>query len=290
MVHTERPPPGYDKRDHPLPHEFTYKNDLSLGTSAINSLMMTYLRTSTLSVAPSTIDVNPKHTNFAIDGGALICYDSIVQQMQIITTYSLTVAAAALALSRLRIFDQNIMGAFEDSWTPADDATTATTAEVLEVTSDTTKEDVTPAFSGTSLATEQDQPISLVTGTETAAEYNLTTDLKMESVPFDLDEIRDANQYYSIRNKIRSITGRVRSRLLTVNRNTWSYSETKFTPRNVRFGNPHLFFAKRCILPLKTDPNQVLSDQTTIDSAGHITVTCKVRFNEWNPDFNQSRK
>lgn len=290
MPFNERAPQGYDKKDKPLYHDFFYKFDLSMDTTVKNATILTFLKTSKDSVDPAGIQVNNLNAGFDVETGPIVCYDSIVQQMQIITSYSITQNALTAIIKKLRVYESNIHAAFEDSWTPADEVSTATIAQLCDVVSDTTKEDVTPAFNGTNLVQEQDQPVSnKVFPTDAFANWDLSTNLSLEGVTIDKQVDEDAKRYYTNGNKLMSVTSKWKPHLLTESRPSWTEPETKFTPRQCRYGNPHMYFGKRVWLPQFTDPHQVGSDGITPGTGSMVTIQCRVQYAEWNPEFDQTR-
>lgn len=285
----EHMPPGYKKNDSPLDHAFFYKNDLNLATNA-QALMETYMRTSVISADPSTIEVNNRNTAFAKETGPLIGFDSIVQFIDIRTTLTLTSAAIKIDdITAIKIYWQNIHGAFQDAWEPADEKTGSSIQQILELTSTNGFDDVVPNTNTQDLLVNQNQPLSTIQHAEDYLDYDLTTDAKMEDIVFDIDEYFDALKYYTNGAKLRSLTGPIRSAILTPTHPTIQIREGKFTPKNVRYGNPHLFFGRRYIIPLDTTPHQVMSDAATTSGVGLVTVATQVRYSEWHPDFNQSR-
>ncbi len=287
----ERPPPGYNIRDKPLAHKFAYKFGLGVNVVNATSAMMTFLRTSKNSVDPKTIEVNNRNTSFAKDAGPLICFDSIVQMISISLAVTMTKACIVTdKLEAVKVYHQNIHGAFEDAWTPADEISTTTIADILNVTSDTVNEDVTPEFQGTTLPAEEDHPLSTVTAAEVFGDYNLTTNAQMENTEkFDIDEYFDALQFYTNGGKLKSLTGPLQSFVLTRNHTIQRIFQQKFTPKSVRFGNPHMFFAKRITTPVYNSVQQLTSNADAPTAIAEVMVTCNVRFNEWNPDFDQAR-
>ncbi len=286
----ERPPAGYDRDDKPLPHKFFYKYDLNAVAGRL-STMDTYLRTTKISVDPKTIEVNPRNASFAKDTGAIVCFDSMIKLISIMTTLTLT--AAAMDTDKIRaqkIYWQNVHGAFEEDWSAYDELTGKSVANIVEVLYSTGDEDVVPDFGGTDLTVQQDHPVSAVTGPETFTTLGLTgSALDMEDVNFDLDEYFDAREFFSNKGKINKVLGPLHSTVLTQNRPTMRIFETKFVPKNCQYANPFMFFGRRYIIPLKLSPYQVHSDASAGTGIGHITCSTSILFNEWNRDFDQSR-
>ncbi len=289
----ERPPPGYDKRDKPLPHDFVYRVPLIASSQFGNKFMATFIRTSTDTGDPKTIEVNPRNTSFAVDKGPCICFDSIVQFMTISTDIILTESFVYTEkLSALAIYHYNIHGSFEDSWTPADEKTTTTIAQLLHITSDTTKEDVVPETAGADLGTFQNHPLSTVTMAEAFGDYDLGTNLIPENTTDDqasIDELRDALQYYTNGGKLKTLMGKINRTILTNNRLSTHTFEKRFTPRSARFGNPHTFFGRQYIVPPFNDVDNIFPVDATLSGASVCGVNIRVRYNEWNPDFDQAR-
>ena len=148
----ERPPPGYPGQDRPLPHSFSYQFALHCNDEAANKFQATFLRTSSIEVAPDTIEVNPKHANFGEDTGPLILSGSRVQFITISVMMKLTEAAVNTdKINALNVYSWNIHGAFANTWTPADDNTTTTIAQLLHVTSTAAQEDVVPEVTGVNI-------------------------------------------------------------------------------------------------------------------------------------------
>lgn len=291
--HAESPPPGYNRRDKPLAHEFHYKYNLTT-TANLNSTMETFFRSSADTLDPKIIEVNPRNAAFAVDKGTQTCPDSIIRFITIDTSIMMHYVNAFVTdkMSEVIIYWQNIHGQWEDSWTPADESTTTQDIKtILALTSDTTKDEVFPNFSATNLTTEQDHPLSTVTAVEVFSDLALAADASMESVPVDIDEYFDALHHYTNGGKLKTLTGPFHKVKLSATKfSHFSMRETRMVPKNVQFQNPHTFFGRRYLLPLLTSSYNPNSDDLTMtDAGGHVTISTKVRFNEWNPDFEQSR-
>ncbi len=285
----ERPPRGYDRDDMPLPHTFAYKNELNCNLVTKNSTMESYIRCTRSAITPEAIEVNPKNAAFAKETGAAVAAGSQVEKMSVFTTLSLTEAAIDTdGIKALRVYYQNIHGAFPETWDAKDRITTTTIAQILEVTADDTDDDVTPTFVS-DLTTEQDHPFSTVHFNEAFGDLNLNVDAKMEALVFDMDEYWDAIRFFGNGGKLKSITGPIRSVTLTRNRPTVRIFGSKFVPKNVQFGNQQTYFGRRYTCPVKTDPHQILSDAHATTNVGHVLINTIVRYNEWNKSFDQTR-
>lgn len=287
MAH-ERPPRGYDRHDFPLPHYFTYEFGLDSTTETKNATIATYLRTSKISVDPTTIEVNPRHTDFAVDTGPLICEESIVDRITI--KKSVAMSAAFIAqVPAVTTRELMIKGCFEDTWSPTDEKTTTSIEDIVEVTNEsTTNMDVTPKFSGTDLFSEENQPLSTITGAESVAHYNLTTDAKLESVAWNAKTYFDAKRYYTNGAKLNTVAPNLITNVLNAKRKNYMTSlQTKFVPPQCRFGRRDLFLGSLFDVPLFSDPDQVINSFVAAVTEAHVIYEIIVMFNEWNPAFDQ---
>ncbi len=289
----ERPPFGYNKRDKPLPHLFAHIFGLNMLTDTVRSTVSTFLRTSKATNDPSTIEVNPRNAAFAVDTGALICEDSIVQKMSIVKSYSLSEGARETEnFLAVKLFHTNIMGVFEDSWTPKDEKTNLEVEDILELTRDATNMDVTPKFNSTSLtgAVVGAHPLSNVTKTEVFGDLNLSGDATMEGVEFDLDTYFDSKRFMTNGGKVNAASPRMGSTILNVANGGYSTSGgVKFLPKHMRFGRRDLFFGEIHHLPKQNNVAQIVDHLQVPANAMTVSVKIIVAFNEWNTEFDQKR-
>lgn len=288
----ERPPPGYDRRDKPLPHEFFYFTDLDFnGSTAKNNLTATYLRTSGDSVDPKTIEVNPKNSAFAVETGPLIAYDSIVQKMTINKEYLMNKFASDDGVRNLKLYTWKIMGSFEDAWTPVDQVSTLDTGAILQLEDNATQKDVIPNFNNVKLVNSGNQPLSTVNDAEVFGDYGLTTNAILESSASDYQQILDTLHYGTTSAKLKSLMGNVRKYTFDSEggKRYKSEFERRFVPKSVQFGREYLFFGEHFYMPSEDDIAAMHSTGHEASAGGHLLVKVHVRYNEWNPDFEQSR-
>jgi len=286
----ERPPRGYDRDDFSLPHRFQYSFGLDYGNQSNNDTMLTYMRTTKDSVNPETIEVNPKNTNFQVDAGPVVCYDSLVNQIMIRKMFTFTKHAHVTdTIPQIRIQTMKIIGAHEDSWTPADELTSIDTATLLSLVDDPTKEDVTPSFSGTKLGNAGTQPLSDVTEAEVFGDYNLTTNATLESIAGSINNIFKAEHYYTNAGKLKSLHRPVQTFTLSQNKRYHKTYEKRFVPSRVRRAIESLYFGE--LIHMSIDSMfQSGHDPAHVATAGnHIWCTTLVQFNEWNKKFEQAR-
>ncbi len=289
----ERPPPGYNRMDKPEPHNFQYKFNLNAEDETLNSTIMTFLRTSKDSADPKLIFANPLHGSFEVDGGPLMCYDSIIGRIMIDMDFTLTnLATQTDQVKALRIQYMPIFGAFEEWHSATDETTSLTPDTILELLKDATNEDVTPLFSTVNLGAGGNQPISTVTpaaGTdEVFGDYNLSVNLVIESVAFSMETLFDAFQFFTNGRLLSSHVGKMRSIVLTADNKPHAKVHLEGPPpRSVKRGNPFTFFGM--LVHCEVDGNQLMPASDLTTGGGHIRCVTNVRFNEWNQHFDQSR-
>ncbi len=285
----KKPPRGYNRRDKPLVHQFGYKFGLELLADLQNSTICTYLNTSSDTVAPDTIEVNTKNSNFAVESGPKICEGSVVNDITIKTNYTLTEQALVTDnIVALKIQDMMIKGCFLDSWDPVDDESALAISDILEVTPNATKKRTNPKFS-VDLDNSLTHPMGTVVDTEVFGDWALTADTTMESVAFNADNFFDALSYGSIGHKMSTVVDTLRNKILTKHKPSYQSYMKKFVPSQCRFGRDYLFMGELIHIPIYTDINQ-LGDPFVAPTTGNtVIVTKQVFFDEWNPDFNQQR-
>jgi len=286
----ERPPRGYDRDDFSLPHRFKYSFGLDFSTTTKNSTMLTYLRTSKDSVDPETIEVNTKNSNFAVDGGPVICYDSIVNVIMISKRVVFTKHAHVTdQIPKIMLQTMKIIGAHEDSWTPADELTSTDIGTLLQITDDATKEDVVPTFNGTKMNNGGNQPLSTVTMSEAFGDYNLTTNQVLEGVTNNLNLLFTAEHYYTNGGKLKSLHRPIQTLNFSQNKRYHNTFEKRFVPQRVRRGIESLYFGEAIHMVAGTSPRSFHDQAHAPTTGNHLYAFIDVQFNEWNKKFEQSR-
>lgn len=296
----EKPPPGYRKMDRPLPHNFRHSFMLDALTANKASTYINLMKSTLDSVAPSTIEVHPQNSGFAVETGCVCCLDSKVQRMMHRMDFTVTkhflgnfVAgggnSAGDYLNAIKINYMPVAFAFEDSMTVADTDSGQTIADILELTVEgTTNEDVTPTYANLKLAGGIAIPLSTVTtpNAEVFGDWNLDTDTTNENIVFDKEQFYDALQFFTNGKILSAVTGKMRTILLTKNNTHKTVFWNRTIPSNIRRINPFLYFG--VLIHVEKDGDQTfLSTEAT--AGNHVLVRTQTRYNEWNTEFNQSR-
>ncbi len=284
----ERPPKGYSQMQHPLPHNFNYRFSLNAENVNVASTMVTLLRTSEVATGVSEIEVNPKNGAFAEDNGPLIHQDSIVPRMSISFTAALSKGAIETdAVRSLKLMWMPIYISFLNSLEAEDSKTAVQIEDILELTHNTDNKDVHPTFNGNNLiGFGGNQAVSTVAATEVFGDYGLSVNTVLEALTFDRELFFDALQYYTNSSMLKKVTGRMKTIILKRDY-PYRYYSNRFTYPSVKRGNPYTFCGILFHLPQVGTADQIpLAGDTT--DIPHVNVAMHVRYNEWNPEFDQS--
>ncbi len=280
------PPKGYRMSEHPLPHNFFYYFQLNASNATKNSTVCSLIRTSDVCVAADSIEVNPRHASFAEDKGPLIQRDSIIPRMTININAKLT--KGAIETDALRTLKLNYMPyycAFLDTLDAEDEKTGTQIEDILELQHDVTNQDTYPLFGGVNLASGT-QALSTVNAAEAFGDYGLSVDSSLESVAFSQEVFFDAMQYYTNQSMLKKVTGKWNTVVLTRDR-MFNYFSNNFTYPTVKRGNPYTFCGILFEVQTVGNVRQIVQSGDVTDIP-HIDVGMTVRYDEWNPLFDQT--
>ncbi len=287
MAYKKFPPKGYRSTEFPLPHDYEYQFELSAEGTTLDSTVITLLRADELNTAPETVETNPSNSGFGEETGATIHMGSIVPRIRLSIKASLTKGAIETDKVQSLLFNMfPIYSSFLDSLTAEDSKTATNVQTLLELQHDTTNKDVYPTNSGTDLVNSGNQPLNTRSRTEVFGDYGLTTDAKLESTTFAKNGLFDGKDYYSNAGMLRKVQPYMMTGVVTQHR-PYFYNSNKFTYPSVKRGNPYTYCGILFHLPQTSQVDQygAIGDTTAIS---HIRFKVKVRFDEWNPLFDQT--
>ncbi len=289
MTKHKTPPRGYRMLDYPLPHEFQYGGTFDFLDLSKDATMITILRSSETTTGVEAVEVNPRHAAFAEETGPTIANGSIVPRISFTLRASLSQATTVdNEFGAVQFHMLPIYTAFLDSMEASDDKTGEDVEGILELaTSATAAKRVQPLFSGTNLTNGLAQPVNTVLDTEVFGDYGLTTDLVLESVAFTQDDFYDAMQYYTNGGMLKKVSGSIKTWTLSRDRRAM-YHSNNFTNPTVKRGNAWMF----CGVLLWTSIPGVHSFGIGTDFNGTdldlVHFNLQIRFDEWNPNFDQT--
>lgn len=287
-----RPPSGFEATKYPLRHELNYGFGLSCVSETQNSTIVPLIRNYKTVTAASSVEVNPHNSTFQVDAGSVCRPMSIIDKLRLNMSFVLTEDAILTdKVKALKMQWTPIFFSFPEKPDAADDLTTTTVKDILELTLDATQEDVTPLYSTVKLdvttPSEEAYPLSTANLAETIVHANLDSSSAMESVAFDNKVFHDALQYYTNKGALKACIGTTRHVLLTQDRPYTSVHIDKFVPRAVRRIVPYSFFGILFHLPVYSDVEQAYSSLGGTSGLSDIGIKVIAKYHEWHQDMDQ---
>lgn len=287
MARHEYPPKGFGSINYPLPHTFEYFFGLSAEGTTKDATNLPLFRASEVINSVEGIECNPSNPAFGEQPGSLIAMNSIVPKITLNMHFALT--KGAIETDKIRAVKMKwmpIYTAFLDSLTAEDTKTATEIEDVLLLTHNVDNKDVHPTYSGTDLDTGT-FPVTTRGTTEVFGDAGLTTDLKLESVAFNEASFWDAMRYYSNKQKLATVVGKVHSVVITRDR-PYTYFSQNFTMPTVKRGNPYTGCFILMWLPQAGATGQFFQAADTTAAMEHIYGNCTVHYSEWNADMDQT--
>ncbi len=273
----ESPPRGYMGQEFPLQHNSEFSFDLTAEGATQASTIVPILISDQAHTNADTTIVNPRHASYAVVDSATCYPESIIPRIQL--SYRCSLTKGAIETDAIRSLSLNIMPiytAFLNRLDATDTRTGQDTETILELTHETTDEQCYPLWGGTKLANGSTLPSNIP---------GLTTNQIIENVVFDKEGFFDAMQYYTNKNMLKTMVGRMRTVLLKRDY-PYSHSSNNFNYPITKFMNPYAFCGILFHLPQtgQIDQYGLAADTTAIS---HVHISGKIRFPEWNKSFNQ---
>ncbi len=282
----KRPPRGYTMEQYPLNHKFSSSFGLGATSATKGATHIPILRASEDTANAEGVEVNPRHGAFAQETGMTCFLGSIVPRIQFNMSMFIPEAAILTGVRHLVVKFMPVYFAFVDSLQAQDDKTDIEVQDVLEVLSSPTKKDVTPLY-GTKLFSPGLLPLSTITfPTEAITDWDMTTDATYEGVAFDEGLMFDALSFHTSAGMLRKAMGPIRSVLVKQDR-PFHYSSNNFTFPRVKRINAFTYCGFLIWLPQADTQGQTLLDSEITDIE-HLHVNYRCRFDEWNPNFDQT--
>lgn len=290
MASRKSVPKGYRMEEYPLPHDFKYYAKFGLESAVANfATIFPILKYTDEAGSVETIEVNPRNTNFAEEGGALINPGSIVPRISIKMDAFINETAIAEGVRRCKFFWMPIYTAFVEPMEAYDEKTSTTIESILKLQTDNTTQKTSPLYNGVDLKGGDDYPLSLVNATETFTTAKLTTDLNLEGVAWtdtDQDTFWDAKNYYTNKSMLNKVTGKMQLGQMT-DRFDYHYYSNNFAHPTVKRANPFMFCGIFLWFPQSGSEYQnILSSEIT--DIPHVDFRLRIKFDEWNPQFDQT--
>ncbi len=273
--------------EHPLVHDFKWGFGLDIDdTSSLkNDTMVPLLFQDNALVDLELVKTNKENADWAVKGKPNTFAGSYIPKVTTTwTAWSPSAEIDVMKFSTMSIYSSmlNRLDAFDKK--TGDDIET-----ILELTHETTDEQVFPLWNGTKIyeghsVLDYAADVPGLTGTQ-----------QPEGVAFEHEVFFDALHYYSNREMLRKMTGRMKNHYINGALNTDRKTFEKvvkgfdtFVPGMCKYQHPYTgcFLLFACPPAGRYDQMAKTGDVTAVE---HLTVTGRTRFNEYNPDFNFAR-
>ncbi len=272
---------------YPLWHSFEFGFGLGMddADTTRNATIVPYMFQDNALIDLETVKVNPENDDYAVTGRPNCYAGSYIPKC--VVTWEAWVTSSqpdALKFQYLPIHTATLqrLDAF--------DKKTGTDIEaLLELTHETTDEQVYPLWNGAKLY-EGHHVIDYHTNVP-----GLTTTQQPEGVDFDIEQYFDARRYYTNKEMLDQVTGRMRTyqvpQIMQVGGNL-SRATARFYETTVPSMCKYMLPYTSCMGLFNIEPSgshgqpTIIGDTTSIE---HLTVQGRVTFPEINPDFNFAR-
>ncbi len=269
----------------PLPHDFTFSFGLDMDDAAAtkNSTIIPFVMQDNAIIDYETIKTNKENADFAVVAKPNCAAGSYVPKCSV--SWVGFSPAAEVNIMKFKYMD--IHTAMLNRLDAFDKKTGNDIETILELTHEVTDEQTIPLWNTVKIYEGhhvQDLPAEVP---------GLSTNQQPEGVAFDLEMYFDALHYYTNRQMLRTLTGRMLnyelSRPVVDNIRTDArvakYFNTRM-PKIASYMNPYAFYGGLFHCPQVGTQNQYMTTTTAIE---HLTILGRCRFNEYNPDFNFAR-
>jgi len=283
-----RPPRNYESEEYPLPHRFNSASAFDLGNEVLNSTILPLVRSrDDLNVADS-VNVNPLHGAFGVETGPSCQEGSIVPHLNFRLSLSMSdYAINTDNLRSIRFLWFPFYISYKDNLTAINEEDAGTIETVLELANTLSGKFTKPLYTGTDLLTLSNLPMNTVEETEVFGNYGLTTDTKIESVAFDLQDFWDTLMFGTNKGMLKSSLGPIRWGRVYRDR-PYSFASNNAMFPKVKRMNPYTFCGVMLHAEIAGLPGQDPwgADVTATNDA--LRFAYEVNFNEWNPNFDQT--
>ncbi len=274
---------------YPRHHNFEFGFGLTAENVLKASTIVTWMFQNNSIIDYETIKTNPENADFAVVNYPDVCAGSVIPRIMI--DYSMYIPASDTEIVMLNMNTMKIYTSFLNRLDAFDKKTGNDIETILELEHATDDETTYPIFNGTKLF--EGGGSFDTTYKDGYADVGLGTDLQPEGVAFDKELFFDAKQWYTNKEMLNMVTGKMRSYKIVepiiphgqaIVHNHYNQS----TPSLCKFANPYQFCGELFHLPQvgSIDQYHLAGETTAIE---HVRVKGRVRFKEYNSDFNFSR-
>ncbi len=272
----------------PRIHNYDFGFGLSAESTNQASTIAPYMWHNNSIIDYETIKTNPENADFAVVAYGDCCAGSYVPSVTV--NWVAVIPPSDTEISHIRFDTMNIDIAMLNRLDAFDKKTNDDIETLLELAHDTGDEMTKVLWNGTKLFESGGTfDIAPVDG---FADIGLSTDGQPEGVAFEKEKFFDAMHYYTNKEMLKSVTGGMRTHILSEPIVPHGRSMVMSKGRRVaslcKFMNPYAWCGELFHVPQVGSRTQYhLAGETT--AIEHVMVKGMVRFYEFNPDFNFAR-
>ncbi len=273
---------------YPRVHNFEFGFGLSADAATKASTIQPWIMMNDSIEDYETIKTNPENDDFAVVNYPDIAAGSVVPRVMV--DYSLYIPSSDTQLVHLMCNTMRIHTSMKNRIDAFDKKTGDTTQSILELEGETSDTICYPLYNGTKLF-EAGGTFD-TTYKDGFADVGLGTDLQPEGVAFVKETFFDARQYYTNKSMLNLMTDKMKSYVISeplvsgksVIHVHYNYS----TPSLCKFANPYTFCGELFHVPQagSIDQYHIATETSAIE---HLRVKGRIRFKEYNTDFNFAR-
>ncbi len=278
-------PKGYFQTEFPLPHNINYTGQFGLETTASNATYLPIILNDEALVNADAVNVNPEHGSFAEADHAYCHKNSIIPRINFTLRVQLTKAAVETdAVRAVRFSFMPVYTSFLNRLEAEDSKTAVQIEDILELEHETTGKSCYPLWGAVNLLSGGTVELH---ATPTTALMGLTGDAVHENIVFDKELFFDALQYYTNAPMLRKVTGRMKTVTITRDR-PFIYHSNNYANPMIKRINPYTFCGVLLYSPLVTNTSESLIRAGDTTNVSHIDFNSHIRYDEWNPHFDQT--
>ncbi len=273
---------------YPRVHNFEFGFGLSADAATKASTIQPWIMMNDSIEDYELIKTNPENDDFAVVNYPDIAAGSVVPRVMV--DYSMYIPSSDTQLVHLMCNTMRIHTSMKNRLDAFDKKTGDTTQSILELEGETSDTICYPLYNGTKLF-EAGGTFD-TTYKDGFADVGLGTDLQPEGVAFVKETFFDARHYYTNKEMLNLMTDRMKSYVisepLVSGRSVIHVHYNYATPSLCKFANPYTFCGELFHVPQSgsIDQYHIAAETSAIE---HLRVKGRIRFKEFNTDFNFAR-
>ncbi len=273
---------------YPRIHNYEFGFGLSAESTNQASTMVPYFFQNNALVDYENIKTNPENADFAVVAYGDTLAGSYIPNIQV--HWVMFIPPSDTEITHLRVDTLPVALSMLNRLDAFDKKTNNDIETILELAHDTGDEITKVLFNGTKLFESGGTYDYAPAGG--FADIGLSTDGQPEGIAFDKEMFFDAMHYYTNKEMLKLVTGRMRgytiSEPIVPHGKSIVTGSMSFVPSLCKFQHPYTFCGEIFSVPQVGSRSQYhLAGETT--AIEHCQVKGFVRFNEFNPDMNFAR-